>query len=177
MDVLHVTNPQPAFTTGQSAALNRGCPLAQRLRLQTAVHIKQVRNDGSIYRERLDNAEATRDREHLVQAEAFEPTVKIFGLQAASLEFAHAAEAPEVLGDFVDQDFFGLVGGPVFGAEGGAKFVQFGRIFAGQDEFLGIEPVLEGVVFRVFLAFDGLGTGGVLRIGAIDFRSGWRWRD
>ncbi len=43
--------------------------------------------------------------------------------------FAEAADAPEALGELIDQDLFGGIGGLVFAAETGAKLVELGRVF------------------------------------------------
>ncbi len=86
------------------------------------------------------------------------PGVQIFGFPGASFEFAEAAHAPEVLGELVDQDFFDGVSGLVLVAESGAEMIELGGVFAGQDELLGVEAVLEGVLRRTAFSDDTLRT-------------------
>ncbi len=97
------------------------------------------------------------------------PVVQIFGLKGAGFEFAEAAHAPEVLSELVDQDFFGGVGGLVLVAKGGAEVIELGGIFVRQDELLGVETVLEGVLRGTQLSDGALGSGTVLGVSAIDF--------
>lgn len=97
--------------------------------------------------------------------ELFRP--KRFGFQAA-----HTADAPEMLGEFVDQDGFGVVDGLVFGDEAGFEAVEFGRIFAGHNKVLRVEAVLERVLGGSGLALGGTRPGTELGIGAIDFGAG-----
>jgi len=81
-----------------------------------------------------------------------------------------------VLSELVDQDFFYGVGGLVFIAEGGAEMIELGGIFAGQDELLGVQTVLEGVLRGTQFSDDTLGSCTVLGVGAICFRAASRLR-
>ena len=99
------------------------------------------------------------------------PRVEILGLQGSGFEFAEAAHAPEVLGELVDQNFFDGVGGLMLIAESGAEMIELGGIFAGQDELLRVEAVLERVLRRTQLSDGALGSGTVLGVSAIDFRT------
>ncbi len=85
--------------------------------------------------------------------------------------FAPAADAPELFGHFVDQDFFGGVGGLMIGAEIGFERVEFGGIFAGVDEGFRVETVLEGVAAAGGFPRRSDRTRTVLGIGAIGFGS------
>ena len=87
---------------------------------------------------------------------------EVVGRHGAGFELAHAAQTPVVFGQFVYQNVFGGGGGLVFAAEVRAEGVEFGGIFAGQDELLGVETVLEGVLAGGGFALGGAGTGGVL---------------
>ena len=91
------------------------------------------------------------------------------GCPGAGFHFAEAAETPEVLGEFIDEDFFGGRGGRMLAAERGAEFVEFGGVFTGADELLGVEAVLEGVLGGAGFAFGGAWAGGALGVAAIDF--------
>ena len=82
------------------------------------------------------------------QQTRFEPAIEILGLQSGSLEVAHAAQAPEMLGEFVDQDVLGSVGGLMLGAQAGAEFLELGGIFVGKHKIFGIEAVLKRVLAR-----------------------------
>ncbi len=74
------------------------------------------------------------------------PVVQVFGLEGAGFEFAEAAHAPEALGEFIDQDFFGGIGGLMLATKVGAELVEFLRIFTLDDQVLGIQSVLERVL-------------------------------
>ena len=74
------------------------------------------------------------------------PTIQIFGLQGAGFEFAEAAHAPEVLGEFIDQDLFDGVGGLMLVTQGGAKVIELRWIFVRENQTLRIEAVLEGIL-------------------------------
>ena len=106
------------------------------------------------------------------QQTRFEPAIEILGLQSGSLEVAHAAQAPEMLGKFVDQDVLGRVGGLMLGAQAGAEFLELGGIFVGKYKRLGVEAVLKGVVTGAGLAGGSTGAGTTLGVGAIDFGAG-----
>ncbi len=69
-------------------------------------------------------------------------------------ERAGAAETPEVLGEFIDQDVFGGVDGPMFDAEAAAEFVKFGLVLAGHDQVFGVKAVFEGVAGRIWLSLQ-----------------------
>lgn len=102
-----------------------------------------------------------------------------FGLPGAGFQFAEAAHAPEVLGKFVDEDFFGGVDGLMLAAERGAEAIKFGSALFGEDELFGVEAVLEGVLGRALFTGFGAWAGGVLGVaavglGAIGFGGG-RW--
>ena len=61
-------------------------------------------------------------------------------------------------------------------AERGAEVIELGRVFAGQDELLGVKTVLKGVLGRTQFSEGALGSGTVLGISAIDFRAASRLR-
>ncbi len=90
-------------------------------------------------------------------------------MKGAGFEFAKAAHAPEVLGQFIDEDFFSGVGGLVFVAKSSAEVIELGGILIREDELFGIEAVAEGVLGRADFAMDGSGSGGMLGVGAIAF--------
>ena len=58
-----------------------------------------------------------------------------------SFQLTEAAQAPEALGKFIDQDLFGGISGLMLAAEAGAELVKFGRVFARQDQLLRVEAV------------------------------------
>lgn len=96
-----------------------------------------------------------------------DPGIEIFRLEGAGFRFAKAAHAPEVLGQFIDEDLFGGAGGLVFTAKSRAEVVELGRILIREDELFGVQAVTEGVLGRADFAVDGFGSGGMLGIGAI----------
>jgi hypothetical protein len=65
--------------------------------------------------------------------------------EQAGFEGAEAAEAPGGHGHLLDEQGFGGAGGVVFVEESVAKFLEFLRIFVGQDGGLGGESVTESV--------------------------------
>lgn len=99
---------------------------------------------------------------HIVQV------TDVLRLKSSGFELPHAAETPKVLRYFVDQDFFGGVGGLMLGAERSAELFELGGIFGSEDELLGIEAVLEGVLARSGFALGSPGPGGVLGVSTID---------
>ena len=98
---------------------------------------------------------------------ARERVVEVLRGPGAGFEFAEAADAPEILGELIDQDLFGSVGRVVLAAERGAQVIKLGGIFAGKNELLRIEAVLEGILGGAQFAGDGFWSSGVLGIGAI----------
>jgi len=96
------------------------------------------------------------------------------GLHGGGFALAHAAEAPKVFSEFVDQDVFGGVDWGVLGAEGGAEAVELGGVFVGKNQLLGIEAVLEGVAAGTSLPFGRCRAGGEFRVRLIrgDLRRG-----
>ena len=99
----------------------------------------------------------------------FDAVVDSVGRPGECLHCAEAAKTPEVLGEFVDEDFFGGVGRLVLAAERCAEFIELGGIFTGLDDLLRVEAMLEGVLRGVRFAFGGARTGGVLGVAAVDF--------
>ncbi len=94
-----------------------------------------------------------------------------FNIHEPGFAFAPAADAPEVFGHFVNQDFFGGVGGLVVGAEIGFEAVEFGGIFAGVDEGFRVETVLEGVAAAGGFPRRSDRARTVMGIGAVGFGS------
>jgi hypothetical protein len=68
------------------------------------------------------------------QQSVLHPTVEVFGCPGAGFEFAEAAQAPEVLRKFIDQDVFGGVGGLMLVTQGGAKVIELRWIFTLNDQ-------------------------------------------
>jgi hypothetical protein len=62
-----------------------------------------------------------------------------------------------------------LFSGLVLPAKSGAQVIELGGVFVGQDELLGVETVLEGVLRRTELPDGAFGPGTVLGVGAICF--------
>jgi hypothetical protein len=85
---------------------------------------------------------------------------EILGLPKSGFERAEAAQTPEVLSEFINQDFFGGIGGLVLSAKFGAQFIEFNGALVGQHEGFGIDTVLKGVLRAALFAFGAAGTGG-----------------
>ncbi len=75
---------------------------------------------GQMDSSKLRSAEAHRAIDES-QHSVFHPVVEVFGCPGAGFQFAEAAHAPEMLGEFIDQDLFGGIGGLVLVSQGGAK--------------------------------------------------------
>ena len=73
------------------------------------------------------------------------------------------------MGEFIDQDFFNGSGGLMLVTQGGAKVIEFGRIFVGEDELFGVETVLERVLRGTQFSDGALGPGTMLGVSAINF--------
>ena len=73
-----------------------------------------------------------------------------------------------VLGDFFDQCEFRNIDGLIL-LDPLVKLVLEVFGFLGrQDEFLGAQTMLDGILPRAFLAFGGLGSGGLAGVVAVD---------
>ena len=70
----------------------------------------------------------------LDKREQVEPVLKVFLRHGVRFIATHAAETPEVLGEFVDQNFFGGVGGLVLGAQVGFEGIEVGWVFGRQHQ-------------------------------------------
>ncbi len=103
-----------------------------------------------------------------------DPLADVGGSPGDGFEVAEAAHAPEALGEFVDQDFLGGVGGLVFRTKSSAERIEFGGIFAWGDEVFRIETVFEGVLRGAGSAGDTFRTRGEGGVGAIDIGAGER---
>ncbi len=91
-------------------------------------------------------------------------------------DFTPTADVPIVLGDFLDQDFLGGGDGLMLGAQISSEFFVTGRIFTGDDDFVGIDSVFEGVFRGSGFTFRGSRAGRLLGIFAIDFSAGFLGR-
>ncbi len=80
---------------------------------------------------------------HECQHSVFDPAVEVFRCPGAGFEFTEAAHAPEVLGEFIDQDFFRDVAGLMLVTQGGANVIELHWIFVLDDQVLRMEAVLE----------------------------------
>lgn len=98
-----------------------------------------------------------------------DPIAEIARFPGARFEFAETAQTPEVLSEFVDQDFFGGVGGLVLVAKGSAEMIELGGIFAGYNELLRVQAVPEGVLRGAQFSFRRARTGGMLSVLTIRF--------
>jgi hypothetical protein len=86
----------------------------------------------------------------------------------AGFEERDAVEAPGSVGEFLDELGFGGSGGLVFVKKAAAMVFVGGRVFGGQDGGSSCQPVAQGIERGSLLAGRGAGTGGVLRVGAVD---------
>jgi len=84
-----------------------------------------------------------------------------------------AAQAPELLGQFVDQDSFGFINRLMLGAEVGFELVERGGFFGADHQLFGIETVFEGVATGPRFAFRSGRSGAFLSIGAIGRQLGF----
>ena len=67
------------------------------------------------------------------------------GIEERCFEDAGAAQPPELFGQFLDQDFLGLIGRLMFGAEFGFERVHRFRDLVGKREFVGRQSVLRKI--------------------------------
>jgi hypothetical protein len=106
----------------------------------------------------------------LIAQEQGEPfLVYAFRRETLVLKADGALREPIGLSDFLDQNLFGSSSWPVLVHESGYQGSESRRIFAGDDELSGSEPMLQGITRRSHFAFRGARAGRVLRVGAIDF--------
>jgi hypothetical protein len=85
------------------------------------------------------------------------------------LRFVGAEErnAPSGLGDLVDEEGPGGAVGSKVVEEGGEGAVEFGLLIRGEDEFLGVQAVLQGVEADGGLALRGSGAGAPKGVAAV----------
>ena len=95
------------------------------------------------------------------------------GVDAGVPEFGFSVtksvETPGVGSELVDELALYAVEGPPSGLELGGESFEFGGIFAGNDEGLGVYPVFDGVQANGGFALRRGRPGRVLRISAVSF--------
>ena len=94
---------------------------------------------------------------------------EIAGGPGARFESAETPQTPEMLREFVDEDFFGCVRRLMLVAKSSAEVVKFSGIFAGNHQLLRVKAVAERILRGAQFAFGGAGSGGVLSISSIGF--------
>jgi hypothetical protein len=77
------------------------------------------------------------------------------------------ANFPAVLGEFVDEESFGVIDGLVLGDERCTETVVLLFVLVLLHDGAGIEPMLMGVAAGALLAFGGAGASRFLRVGSI----------
>ena len=95
-------------------------------------------------------------------------------LEEVRFHAASALEAPVVVGDLLNEDLFGRVGGLVFFEEALAESDEFLGFFTECDDFFGEEAVFEGIAGRSGFAFWGAWASGIGCIGLVGVALGFR---
>ncbi len=85
----------------------------------------------------------------------------LVGIEERSFQDTGAAQAPELLGHFVDQDFLGFIHRLVFGAQFGFERVQGVRAFGRKREFFRRQTVLRKIEPHTPRASHADRTGGL----------------
>jgi hypothetical protein len=83
-----------------------------------------------------------------------------------------ALDAPVMMGEFINQHFFGERSGLMLGAEVCSERVQFLGVFTWDAGELGVDSVLECIFRRSGFAFGGFRASAFLGVFAIDFGAG-----
>ena len=96
------------------------------------------------------------------------------GIEDRRLESEGTETVPLVVHHFLDEDLLAGGGGLEFVGEVGEEGVEFLAVFAGNKKGGGVEAVGDAVEGGLGFAFSGLGSGGLLRVGAIGVDLGLR---